>query len=90
MGLRSRYYYMNKDSVVSQIKNSIENLESLFSQEAEHVVSTDMIEIEGLNTISCPPHFVQLIQAIKVLKELEQRVEADQFHSVKVGSNTGV
>ena len=83
MGLRSRYYYMNKDSVVSQIKNSIENLESLFSQEAEHVVSTDMIEIEGLNTISCPPHFVQLIATIKILKELERSVENSNFISLR-------
>ena len=74
---------MNKESVNYSIKNAIENLEGLFSQEAEDVVSTDLIEVEGLNTISCPPHFVQLIATIKVLRELEQRVESNQFISLQ-------
>ena len=83
MGFRNKYYRMNKESVNYSIKNAIENLEGLFSQEAEDVVSTDLIEVEGLNTISCPPHFVQLIATIKILRELEQRVEADQFISLQ-------
>ena len=83
MSYRYRYYSITKDSVASNIKNAVENLENLFSQEAEHIVSTDLIEVEGLNTISCPPHFVQLIHAIKLLKELEQRVECDSFISLQ-------
>ena len=84
MGYRNRYYYQqSKESVAVNIKNAIENLEGLFSQEAEHIVSTDLIEVEGLNTISCPPHFVQLIHSIKLLKELEQRIESDSFVSLQ-------
>jgi hypothetical protein len=83
VGFRNKYYRINKDNSLYRIKNAIENLEGLFSQEAEDVVSTDLIEVEGLNTISCPPHFVQLIATIKALKELEQRVEDDQFISLQ-------
>ena len=83
MSFRYRCYAQNKDNSLYSIKNAIENLEGLFSQEAADVVSTDLIEVEGLNTISCPPHFVQLIATIKALKELEQRVEADQFISLQ-------
>jgi hypothetical protein len=83
VSFRNRYYRINKESVIYNLKNAIENLEGLFSQEAEDVVSTDLIEVEGLNTISCPPHFVQLIATIKILRELEQRVEADQFISLQ-------
>lgn len=83
MGYRYRFYTLDKSSVQSNIKNSIENLEALFSQEAEHIVSTDLIEVEGLNTISCPPHFVQLIHTIKLLKEIEQRIESDSFVSLQ-------
>ena len=78
-----RYYYITKDSTISQLKTSIENLENLFSSEAEHAVSTDLIEVEGMNTISCPPHFVKLIHAIKLLKDLETRVESDEFVSLQ-------
>ena len=83
MSYRYRYYAQSKDSVSSNIKNSIEHLENLFSQEAEHIVSTDLIEVEGLNTISCPPHFVQLIHAIKLLKQIEERVEHGCFISLE-------
>jgi hypothetical protein len=78
-----RYYYITKDSTLSQLKTSIENLENLFSSEAEHAVSTDLIEVEGMNTISCPAHFVQLIHSIKLLKDLERRVESDEFVSLQ-------
>lgn len=83
MGFRNKYYRMNKESVNYSIKNAIENLEGLFSQEAEDVVSTEMFEVEGLNTISCPPHFVQLIATIKILKELERSVENSNFISLR-------
>jgi len=83
MGYRNRYYYITKDSTLSQIKTSIENLECLFSSEAEHAVSTDLIEVEGPNMISCPAHFVQLIHTIKLLKDLERRVEAEEFVSLQ-------
>ena len=83
MGFRNKYYRMNKESVTYGIKNAIDNLEGLFSQEAEDVVSTDLIEVEGLNTISCPPHFVQLIATIKILKELERSVENSNFISLR-------
>ena len=83
MSFRYRYYAQSKDSVISNIKSAIDNLENLFSQEAEHIVSTDLIEVEGLNTISCPPHFVQLIHAIKLLKQIEERVEHGCFISLE-------
>jgi len=83
MSYRYRYYYLNKDSVQSSLKSTIENLETLFSQEAEQIVASDLIEVEGLNTISCPPHFTQMVQAIKILRELQQRVDCDSFISLQ-------
>jgi len=81
--MRYRYYTLDKNSVQSNIKNAIENLELLFAQEAELIIGTDLVEVEGLNTFSCPPHFAQLIQSIKGLKNLQERVDCNSFLSLE-------
>ena len=78
-----RYYWSTKTTVKSQLESCITSLEELFGQESEKVLSTDNIEVEGPNMISCPPHFVKVIQALKVLKELEKSIEDGQFLSLE-------
>jgi hypothetical protein len=59
----------------------------LFSQESEKVLSTDLIEVEGPNMISCPPHFIKLIHALKLLKEIENSIDNGDFLSLEEKSD---
>ena len=83
----SRYYWSTKSSVKHNLGNNISNLESLFSQESEKVLSTDLIEVEGPNMISCPPHFIKLIHALKLLKEIENSIDNGDFLSLEEKSD---
>lgn len=78
---RSRYWFLSKSSTVSQLRSSIEQLEELFAQESEKMVSTNLMEVEGENMISCPPHFVKLIHAIKLLKLVDECIDNGEFIS---------
>lgn len=83
----SKYYWATKPSIKHNLDNSISNLESLFSQESERILSTDLIEVEGPNMISCPPHFIKLIHALKLLKEIENSIDNGDFLSLEEKSD---
>ena len=79
----SKYYWSTKSSVKHNLGTNISNLESLFCQESERMLSTDLIEVEGPNMISCPPHFIKLIHALKLLREVENSIDNGEFLSLE-------
>lgn len=83
----SRYYWSTKSSVKHNLGTNISNLESLFCQESERMLSTDLIEVEGPNMISCPPHFIKLIHALKLLREVENSIDNGEFLSLEEKSD---
>ena len=83
----SKYYWSTKSSVKHNLGTNISNLESLFCQESERMLSTDLIEVEGPNMISCPPHFIKLIHALKLLKEIENSIDNGDFLSLEEKSD---
>ena len=83
----SKYYWATKSSIKHNLGTNISNLESLFCQESEKVLSTDLIEVEGPNMISCPPHFIKLIHALKLLKEIENSIDNGDFLSLEEKSD---
>ena len=83
----SKYYWSTKSSIKHNLGTNISNLESLFCQESERILSTDLIEVEGPNMISCPPHFIKLIHALKLLKEIENSIDNGDFLSLEEKSD---
>jgi hypothetical protein len=83
----SKYYWSTKSSVKHNLGTNISNLESLFCQESERMLSTDLIEVEGPNMISCPPHFIKLIHALKLLREVENSIDNGEFFSLEEKSD---
>lgn len=83
----SKYYWSTKSSVKHNLGTNISNLESLFCQESERMLSTDLIEVEGPNMISCPPHFIKLIHALKLLREVENSIDNGEFLSLEEKSD---
>ena len=83
----SKYYWSTKSSIKHNLGTNISNLESLFCQESERILSTDLIELEGPNMISCPPHFIKLIHALKLLKEIENSIDNGDFLSLEEKSD---
>ena len=84
---RNRYWVLNKSGALHNVQTSLNYLEDIFAQESEKVVSTDLIEVEGVNMISCPPHYVKIIHALKMLKEIERSIDNGDFLSLEDSKN---
>ena len=82
-----RYYWSTKASVKNSLTSNITSMEELFAQESERVLSTELIEVEGPNMISCPPHYVKIIHALKMLKEIERSIDNGDFLSLEDSKN---
>ena len=80
----ARYWFIDKSNAQSNIQSALNSLQELFSQESEVLIANSSLEVEGFNTISCPPHFAKLINAVKFLKEVEKCIEGDEFQSFPV------
>lgn len=80
---RNRYWKIGKSSAKSNVAMAIDYVEQIFAQESEEAVSTDLIEVEAPNMISCPPHFVKLIHALKLLKEIDNHIDNDDLISLR-------